>query len=200
MNQGIFFLVAGPAGVGKTTLLKRLVAEEGNLVKAISVTTRPPREGEVDGVAYHFWDVERFEDAVRRGEFLEHAIVHRQHHYGTLAQFVLQKLEAGADVVKDIDVQGAAQVVARPDFAGRVVTIFVMPPSHEELVNRLKGRSSEDEKIQAERLKTAENELARASEFQYIVINDDIERAMQELKAIYIAEHCRSRRRLPAPL
>ena len=110
MAGGIFFLVAGPAGVGKTTLLQRLVAEEKGLVKAVSVTTRAPRQGEVDGVSYHFWDEKKFQDAVARGEFLEHACVHGSKHYGTLARFVDEQLAAGTDVVKDIDVQGVEQI------------------------------------------------------------------------------------------
>src|SRR5438105_655029 len=94
---GIFFLVAGPAGVGKSTLLKRLVVEEPNLVKAISVTTRAPRDGEIDGREYYFWDESTFVNAVNKGQFLEHAKIHGRAWYGTLAQFVLEKLDAGID-------------------------------------------------------------------------------------------------------
>ena len=195
MNQGIFFLVAGPAGAGKTTLLKRLVAEETNLVKAVSVTTRHPRAGEVDGVAYHFWDTERFDAAVAKGEFLEHAVVHKNQ-YGTLARFVLEKLDAGVDVVKDIDVQGVEQIASQPLFQGRIASVFVMVPSHDELVKRLKNRASETDQTLAIRLKTAESEIERAGEFEYVVINDTIEHAVAELKAIRLAEHCKSKRRL----
>ncbi len=196
MSDGIFFLIAGPAGVGKTTLIKRLVAEEPNLIKAISVTTRAPRSGEVDGVAYHFWDASRFEAAAGNGEFLEHAVVHGQR-YGTLARFALEKLDAGADLVKDIDVQGVQQIAAHPLVKDRFVAVFIMPPTHEEMIKRLQGRMSESEESLAVRLKTADSELERAGEFAYIVINDEIERAMTELKAIYLAEHCKAKRRLP---
>jgi guanylate kinase len=143
-KRGIFFLVAGPAGVGKTTLLQRLLEEEKDLVKAVSVTTRKPRQGEVDGVAYHFWDTERFGEAAQRGEFLEFAQVH-QNYYGTLSRFVEEQLAAGLDVVKDIDVQGVDQIRRLKQFNyPKAVTIFVLPPSKEELHARLKGRDSED--------------------------------------------------------
>lgn len=195
MSKGIFFLVAGPAGAGKTTLLKRLVAEETNLVKAVSVTTRHPRAGEVDGIAYHFWDAARFDAAVANGEFLEHAVVHKNQ-YGTLARFVLEKLDAGVDVVKDIDVQGVEQIASHPLLKGRIATVFILAPSREELVKRLKDRASETDQTLAIRLKTAESELARTQEFEHVVINDTIDRAVAELKAIRLAEHCKPERRL----
>ena len=191
----IFFLVAGPAGVGKSTLLTQLVAGETGLVKAISVTTRPPRAGEVEGAAYYFWDEARFKAALSRGEFLEQAVVHG-HHYGTPARFVAEKLAAGLDVIKDIDVQGVQQV--RRTQAYRYpgsVAIFILPPSHDELVRRLKGRGSEDAQTFAMRLKTAENELLHVSEYDYVVVNDNLPDALAHLKAIRLAEHCKRERR-----
>jgi guanylate kinase len=193
-TDGIFFLVAGPAGVGKTTLLAQLVAQEKNLVKAVSVTTRAPRAGEVDGVAYHFWNDERFKASVAQSEFLEHAQVHGQW-YGTLARFVLDQLNAGLDVVKDIDVQGVEQIRNLPRFQSCSVSVFVMPPSREELIKRLEGRSSESAESLEVRLRTAEAEMSRAGEFDYIVVNDALDTALSELKAIRAAEHCRSIRR-----
>lgn len=194
MARGVFFLVAGPAGVGKSTLLKRLVAEEQGLVKAISVTTRPPREGEVDGVAYHFWDEARFKAEMSRGEFLEHAVVHG-HHYGTPARSVEEQLAAGLDVVKDIDVQGVERIRKLDAYQyPRTVAVFVTPPSREELIQRLRGRGSEDAQSFATRLRTAEAELARVGEYEYVVVNDSVDAAVAKLKAIRIAEHCRTLR------
>jgi guanylate kinase len=194
MSAGLFFLVAGPAGVGKSTLLRRLVAEEPGIVKAVSVTTRAPRSGEIDGREYYFWDDARFLEAIGKGQFLEHAIVHGKARYGTLAQFVFGELDKGNDVVKDIDVQGVDQIVKLPAFKGRVVSIFVMPPSREELLERLKGRASENDESMAARLRTAENELTRASDFDYVVVNDDLDKAVAELKSIRRAAHAQNQK------
>ena len=189
MPKGIFFLVAGPAGVGKTTLLKRLVAEESDLLKAVSVTTRLPREGEVDGREYFFWNELKFQEAIQRGEFLEFAIVHGKAFYGTLAKFVLEKLDQGYDVVKDIDVQGVEQIVKLPAFKGRVATIFVMPPSQDELFARLRGRKSESDQTFESRVQSAKNEMAKAKDYDYVLVNDDLDRAVNELKMIRKAAH-----------
>jgi guanylate kinase len=196
VRRGIFFLVAGPAGVGKTTLLKQLVADDKNLVKAVSVTTRPAREDEVDGVAYHFWDENRFAESISKGEFLEHAVVHGNH-YGTLARFVEEKLAAGIDVIKDIDVQGVHQLRKQERYwYPHTVGIFVMPPSREELVRRLEGRGSEDARTLSTRLRAAEDEMTRLREYEYVVVNDTLEHALEQFKAIRLAEHCR-RERVP---
>jgi len=194
MPRGIFFLVAGPAGVGKTTLLQQLVATEKGLVKAISVTTRPPRRDEKDGAAYHFWDDARFQQAVEKGEFLEHALVHGLK-YGTLEKFVEEKLSAGIDVVKDIDVQGVHQIRRIERFwYPHSVAIFVMPPSREELQRRLQGRRSEDAAMLAVRMKNAEDEMKRIGEYEYVVVNDSVEHTLEQLKAIRVAEHCKRER------
>jgi guanylate kinase len=194
MARGIFFLVAGPAGVGKTTLLQQLVATEKNLIKAISVTTRPPRASEVDGVAYHFWNEEKFTEGIKNHEFVEHAVVHGKH-YGTLEKFVEEKLAAGVDLVKDIDVQGVHQVRRIERFwYPHSVAIFVMPPSREELLRRLQGRRSEDAEMVAVRLRNAEDEMKRIGEYEYVVVNDSVEHTLEQLKAIRVAEHCRRER------
>ena len=193
-QRGIFFLIAGPAGVGKTTLLKRLVAEQTGLIKAVSVTTRKCRAGEVDGAAYHFWDEPHFTKAAAAGEFLEHAVVHNQH-YGTLARFVEEKLAEGLDVIKDIDVQGVEQIrkLERFQFPNSIA-IFVMPPSMDDLKVRLMVRGSEASGSLTLRLKTAEDEIARLNEYDYAVVNDSLEHGLEKLKAIRVAEHCRRER------
>jgi guanylate kinase len=193
MARGIFFLVAGPAGVGKTTLLKRLVAEEPGIVKAVSATTRAPRPGEVDGVAYFFWDEARIKTAVDRRALLEHAYVHGKL-YGTPAQFVEDKLAAGLDVVKDIDVQGVELIRQIERFRYPAsVAIFLLPPSREELLRRMTGRGSEERRDLELRLKNAEAEMARINEYDYQIVNDSLDNAFAQLKAIRTAEHCRIR-------
>jgi len=194
MARGIFFLVAGPAGVGKTTLLKRLVAEETGIVKAVSATARTPRPGEVDGVSYFFWDEDRIRAAVERGEFLEHANVHGKL-YGTPAKFVEDKLAAGVDVVKDIDVQGVELIrkIERYRYPASVA-IFLLPPSREELLRRMTGRGSEERRDLELRLKNAEAEMTRVNEYDYQIVNDSLENAFAQLKAIRTAEHCRIRK------
>ena len=194
VRRGLFFLIAGPAGVGKSTLLRRFVAEEQGLLKAVSATTRSPRENEVAGEAYFFWDEARFRAGVERGELLEHAVVYGKR-YGTPGRFVEEHLAAGTDVVKDIDVQGVEQIrkLGAYQYPGSVA-VFVMPPSREELVRRLRGRGSEDEQSFGVRLRTAEEEIARSHEYDYLVVNDTLDEAVAKLKAIRLAEHCRQRR------
>jgi guanylate kinase len=193
-GRGIFFLIAGPAGVGKTTLLNRLFeAERGGppLIKAVSVTTRQPRAGEVDGKSYFFWDDVRFDAAVAANEFLEHAVVHG-FKYGTPARFIDEQLAAGVDVIKDIDVQGFEQIRRIERFRyPRTVGIFVMPPTREDLIERLKGRGSEGQKSLETRIRNANEEMDRRDEYDYCVINDCLDRGVTELKAIRLAEHCR---------
>lgn len=172
------FVVSGPAGVGKGTLVARVREQLPSLGLTVSATTRGPRPGEVDGVAYHFLSDEEFDRLVELGEFLEWAQVH-DHRYGTLKSEVEHCLGRGESVILEIDVQGGQNVLAAfPD----AVRIFIEPPSWDVLVERLRGRGTESEESLAIRLKTARRELELAHTYDVRIINDDLDVAVQDLK------------------
>lgn len=177
-HRGRLFILAGPSGVGKGTLRQRALADIGNLVYSISCTTRPPRKNERDGVDYRFISNEEFENRVRRGLFLEHACVHGNF-YGTLRGDVERNLDEGHDVLLEIDVQGAQQVRS---LLPESVSIFISPPSLETLETRLRQRSTESDADIALRLRNAEQEMAQASTYDRIIVNDTVEWAVEELK------------------
>lgn len=190
-TTGQLFILSAPSGAGKTTLLKRVMAGLGNLAFSVSHTTRSPRPGEEDGVDYHFVSPLEFAGMRGQGLFLEWAEVHGNF-YGTSRPAVMDQLGRGVDVVLDIDVQGAS-IIAR-DEALAAVSIFVAPPSLEELERRLRGRGTESDETIAVRLGNAAREMAAASQYQYLVINDVLEEAVVTLKAVLIAERSRSHR------
>lgn len=192
MQRGKTFIVSGPSGVGKSTVLKALFAQRSDLYFSVSATTRAPREGEVDGTHYHFLTQTEFEEMIGRDEFLEHA-QYVGNYYGTPKKYVDAAMEEGRDVILDIEVQGAQQICAkRPE----TVRIFVGPPSWQELERRLTARGTDTpEKVQ-QRLQRARVEMQSAEEYDYLVINDQLEQAVEELKAILCAEHCRPTDRL----
>lgn len=178
--RGKLVVVSGPSGVGKTTVMQRVYKRSTlPLVASVSATTRGPRPGEVDGVDYHFLTAEEFDRRRRQGEFLECFEVFGQNcWYGTLQSEVTPGLEAGKWVVLEIDVQGAQAVMERwPD----AVTIFIRPGSLEVLEKRLRGRGTETESVLRRRLNRAEQELALADRYRYQVVNDDLDRAVQEI-------------------
>lgn len=189
-GTGILFIVSAPSGAGKTSLLKALVDQHGELNVSVSHTTRAPRPGEVDGVHYHFVDVATFERMVTAGEFLEHARVF-DNYYGTSAASVRHELEKGCDVVLEIDWQGARQV--RQGFAD-AVSIFVLPPSVDELRRRLSVRGQDSAEVVERRMRDALNELSHFNEYDYIVINDRFEKALGELRCIMHAERLKCAR------
>ena len=176
-------VLSGPSGSGKTTIVSRLVRESPvKLVKAISATTRPAREHEIDREDYYFLTPEEFEERKQRGEFLEYAEVHRTGYwYGTLKSELERARKANAWVLLEIDVEGALNVMRDyPD----ALTIFLTTPSEEEFERRLRGRGTEDEAVIQRRLETARRELEFVDRYQYRVINDDLDRAVNEIKEI----------------
>lgn len=193
MRKGKTFIICGPSGVGKGTVISKLLDSDPTLYFSVSATTRPPRTGEEDGVHYHFLTREQFEEWIETGEFLEYA-EYVGNLYGTPCRYVDQAMEQGRDVLLDIEIQGAEQVhQKRPE----TVRIYVAPPSWEELEHRLTGRGTEDMEKVRSRLARGREEFAAAKDFDYFVINDTIEGAVNELRAILLAEHCRPCERLP---
>jgi len=192
MSRGKTFIISGPSGVGKSTVLREVLRDREDLYFSVSATTRPPRAGEIDGVHYHFIDMPRFRQLIAEDEFLEYAEF-VDNFYGTPKRFVDEAMAEGKDAILDIEVQGAAQVHAkRPD----AVRIFVAPPSWEELERRLTSRGTDTpEKIQ-KRLARAKIEFRSAETYDYIVINDTVESAVREINAILLAEHCRPGERM----
>ncbi len=197
VRRALLVVVSAPSGGGKTTLCERLLKACPAMTYSVSCTTRPPRPGERNGRDYHFLAPEEFARRLRRGEFLEHAVVHG-HHYGTLRAPVWRALRAGRDVLMDIDVQGAAQIrraarhAPRNDLLRRgFVDIFVAPPSLRVLKSRLTARKADSPAVIARRLRNARRELRRWKEYSFLVINDRLETAFMQLKAIVEAAHCR---------
>jgi guanylate kinase len=179
-GQAKVFVITGPSGVGKGTLIRGLLERRPDLELSVSATTRAPRPGESDGVDYHFLTPEQFEARVRAGDFVEHA-TYSGNRYGTLRSELERRLAKGEGVVLEIEVQGARQVrAAMPE----AVAVFIAPPSVEALRARLVGRGTDSSEQVDERLKTAERELEAQPEFAHVVVNDRLEEAIEELIAI----------------
>ncbi len=192
MRQGKTFIICGPSGVGKGTVVARLLASNPNLYFSVSATTRQPRHGEVDGVHYHFLSREQFQSWIAEDAFLEHAEF-VGNYYGTPKKYVDAAMAQGRDVILDIEIQGAEQVHRqRPE----AVRIYVAPPSWAELERRLIGRGTEDMEKVRSRLERGKQEFAAASSFDYFVINDTVDHAVTEITAIMTAEHCKPDERI----
>jgi len=187
-NKGLLIVISGPSAVGKGTICKELFKRNiENLELSVSATTRKPRPNEINGVNYHFIDEETFRKMVDHGEFLEYAQVY-DNYYGTPKKYVIEKINQGKDVILEIDIQGAKQV--RENYKDGIF-IFIMPPSIKELKSRILKRGTEAQKDIEKRMKCAYEEIEQAKYYDYIVINDDLQNAVEKIYCIIQAEKCR---------
>ncbi len=187
-SSGTLYIISAPSGAGKTSLVKALLESTDDIIVSVSHTTRAPRTGEVDGKDYHFTDVETFREMIGAGAFLEHAQVF-DNFYGTSRSSTLDLMARGVDVILEIDWQGAQQVREKMPEA---VSIFILPPSRQELEKRLRGRGTDADEVIARRLGEAVTEMGHYQEFDYLVFNDDFDTALSELRAIVLARRQRA--------
>jgi len=192
-RRGLMLVLSSPSGAGKTTISRRLLYTEANLSLSISATTRPPRPGEEEGKDYFFVSAARFTAMVEKGELLEHAVVFG-HNYGTPKAPVEEALESGRDVLFDIDWQGTQQLreSARED----LVSVFILPPSTAELERRLHARAQDSDEVVRGRMAKAADEMSHWAEYDYIIINDNLENSVRQVEAILTAERLRRERRI----
>lgn len=184
---GTLYVISAPSGAGKTSLVKALLEKTDGIGVSVSHTTRAMREGEQDGVDYHFVDKAIFEKMVEESAFLESAQVF-DNYYGTAVANIEAKLKKGEDVILEIDWQGAEQVRKQMPYS---VNIFILPPSQPALEERLRGRGQDSDEIIQRRMRDAKSETSHYSEFDYLVVNDDFDNALKELKSIVLARRCR---------
>ncbi|MFC3152605.1 guanylate kinase [Litoribrevibacter euphylliae] len=183
MKRGSLFIISAPSGAGKTSLVGKLVESQPEIEVSVSHTTRPMRNGEENGVHYHFVSKDEFEDEIKEANFLEYAEVFGNY-YGTSHKVVEQKLAEGVDVILEIDWQGAAQV---RKLVPEAISIFIVPPSINELRSRLTNRGQDADDVIARRLSEAQTEMSHYLEFDYLVVNDDFDTALSQLQAIFTA-------------
>ena len=189
-RRGIMVVLSSPSGAGKTTLTRMLLKENPDMAMSVSATTRQPRPGEKDGEDYYFISKNKFTDMVDEDEFLEHAKVF-DNFYGTPRAPVEQALGDGRDVVFDIDWQGAQQLTQAA--ADDLVKVFILPPNMVELEKRLRTRAQDSEKVIAKRMSKSENEISHWAEYDYVIVNEDVDVAMEELRTIVASERMRRR-------
>jgi len=189
--KGALFVVTAPSGAGKTTILDAVLEQTDNLEYSISATTRPPRPGEVDGQDYFFLSREDFENKEKEGNFLESARVY-DYYYGTPLDYIESELKKGCDIILDIDVQGALSIKSQNYPA---VYIYILPPSLQVLRRRLEGRKTDSPEVIEKRLAEAKKEMSYLEKYDYSVINDELDVAIEDIKSIIRAERCRTKRR-----
>jgi len=189
-RRGILIILTSPSGAGKTTILEGILRKDSSIEYSVSVTTRPMRKGEINGVNYHFVSVDEFKQMIERGVFYEWAIVHNNY-YGTRKDVVENKVENGIDVLFDIDVQGALNIKKQSKDA---VLIFIIAPSMKILEERLKNRGTDSEEVIKRRLKNAQEEMEKMPEFDYIVVNDKLEETIETVWSIIVAERNKTKR------
>jgi guanylate kinase len=190
-RRGMMFVLSSPSGAGKTTMSRRLLAEETGITLSVSVTTRPPRPGEVEGKDYYFVSEEKFASMVEKQELLEHARVF-DHLYGTPKQHVMGALARGEDVLFDIDWQGTRQLAER--CREDLVSVFILPPSLQELERRLRARAQDSEDVVQYRMQKAAGEISHWQEYDYVVINEDLERALSSVRTVLHGERLKRKR------
>jgi len=174
------FIIAAPSGCGKTSLVEALIKKTKNLCVSVSHTTRPPRPDEANGINYYFVSIDEFEEMIKQNAFVEHAMVF-DNHYGSSSQLIKEKLDEGVDVILEIDWQGARQV---KENMPNSVSIFILPPSNEALLGRLKQRAQDNDETIKKRMSDAQNQMQHFNEFDYLVINDDFNSALNDLNLI----------------
>jgi guanylate kinase len=192
-RRGLMFVLSSPSGAGKTTLSRRLLEQEEGVAMSVSVTTRAPRPGEVDGKDYYFIDTLKYDAMVEAGDLLEHAVVF-DNKYGTPKKQVMDSLSSGRDVLFDIDWQGTRQLAqtCRAD----LVSVFILPPTLDELERRLRSRAQDSEEVVQKRMARAVDEISHWEEYDYVVVNEDLDKAMEHIRRILYAERFKRWRQL----
>lgn len=192
-RRGLLLVLSSPSGAGKTTISRKLFEDDGKLAMSVSVTTRPKRPGEVDGKHYHFVARAKFDQMVAQGELLEHAIVFGNC-YGTPRAPVMQALESGQDIISDVDWQGTQQL--KQNVGADVVTLFVLPPTIEALKERLQSRAQDTPEVVRARMAKSSDEMSHWAEYDYVIVNDDLDASVRQVRAILDAERKRRTRQV----
>lgn len=192
-RRGILLVLSSPSGAGKTTISRALVAKDRKLRMSVSVTTRPPRPREVNGRHYYFTTREKFDEMVRGGELLEHALVFGNC-YGTPRAPVMRTLDSGEDIISDVDWQGAQQLAA--NVRDDLVSVFILPPSKAALKRRLRTRAQDSREVVAARMAKSADEMSHWAEYDYVIVNQDIDESVRQVQAILDAERKRRERQL----